>query len=235
MSCERPGGARPRPPVAHATRQERTSLRPPRARDRRRSDADGQRRARRSEGGNRACQVDERARDSSCTACETARAGGAAGAARQRRRRHAEGHDTSRGMTPILVSKVRSLRATQEASVPCQADLRGASTVGNSTWVAPEEPDRVFFLQPAVASPLPRAWWRLSALLVVGVLGRPPAREGLEGRASVSVVPGVHLGQTEERAGRQPEGQENRGHFWHEPTALGCRSECTSDRPRPGT
>ena len=34
-------------------------------------------------------------------------------------------------MTPILVSKVRSLRATQEASVPCQVDLRGASGVGN--------------------------------------------------------------------------------------------------------
>jgi hypothetical protein len=38
--------------------------------------------------------------------------------------------DTSSGMTPILVPKVRSLQATQEASVPCQADLRGASTVG---------------------------------------------------------------------------------------------------------
>jgi len=33
-------------------------------------------------------------------------------------------------MTPILVPKVRSLQATQKASVPCQADLRGASTVG---------------------------------------------------------------------------------------------------------
>ena len=59
--------------------------------------------------------------------------GRAAGAARQRRRRQAEGHGTSRGMTPILVSKVRGLQATQEASAPCQADLRGASTVGNAT------------------------------------------------------------------------------------------------------
>jgi len=105
----------------------------PRARDRRRSDADGQRRARRSEGGNRGCQVDERARDSSCTACETAPVGRAAGAARQRRRRHAEGHDTSRGMIPILGSKVRGLQATQEASAPCQADPRGATYVGNPT------------------------------------------------------------------------------------------------------
>ena len=53
--------------------------------------------------------------------------------ARRRRRRHPEGHDNSRGMTPILVSKVRGLQATQEDSVPCQVDPRGASRVGNAT------------------------------------------------------------------------------------------------------
>ena len=99
----------------------------------RRSDADRQRRARRSEGDNRGCQNSEKARGSSCTGCETAPAGRAAGAAHQRRRRHAEAHDNSRGMTPILVSKVRSLQATQQASVPCQVDPTGATHVGNPT------------------------------------------------------------------------------------------------------
>ena len=37
-------------------------------------------------------------------------------------------------MTPILVPKVRNIQATQEASAPCQADLMGASTVGNRRW-----------------------------------------------------------------------------------------------------
>ena len=72
--------------------------------------------------------------------------GRASGAARKRRRRHAEGDDTSRGMTPILVSKVRGLQATREASVPCQVDLRGVTYVGKLTWVAPEEPDGSLFL-----------------------------------------------------------------------------------------
>src|SRR5450756_195010 len=71
--------------------------------------------------------------DFSCTACEMAPGGPTARARRLPRRRGARGHDTSRGMTPILVSKVRSLQATQEASVPCQVDLRGVSRVGKAT------------------------------------------------------------------------------------------------------
>ena len=59
-----------------------------------------------------------RARDSSCTACETAPVGRAAGAARQRRRRHAEGHDTSRGMTPILVPNLKSSSRMNSAQIP---------------------------------------------------------------------------------------------------------------------
>ena len=55
-------------------------------------------------------------------------------------------------MTPILVPKVRSLQATQEASVPCQVDLRGASRVGKPTCVATEESYRGFFLNDTAMS-----------------------------------------------------------------------------------
>src|SRR5450756_3150478 len=126
--------------------------------------------------------------DSSCTACETAPVGRAAEAARQRRRRHAEGHDTSHGMTPILVPKVRSIQATQEASAPCQADLRGASTVGNPTWVPPEQPYPSSFRKHTSASAGPSALWRLPAQLVAGVLGPSPVLERCAGRASLSAV-----------------------------------------------
>ena len=55
-------------------------------------------------------------------------------------------------MTPILVSKVRGLQATQEAPVPGKVDLRGASRVGKATWVALEKPDRSLFLKCTAVS-----------------------------------------------------------------------------------
>src|SRR5450759_5216331 len=100
-------------------------------------------------------------------------------------------------MTPILGSKVRGLQATQEASVPCQVDPRGASRVGKPTWVVPEEFCRRVFRRYAVASARPSARWRLAAQLVAGVVGSPPALEGYAGSGplSLSAVAGPHHGR----------------------------------------
>ena len=55
-------------------------------------------------------------------------------------------------------------------------------------------------------------WWRLPALLVAGVLGPPPERERLAGRASPSVVPGLHHGRHRPQGAG---GRGNPGHLWH--------------------
>ena len=76
--------------------------------------------------------------------------------------------------------------------MPCQVDPRGASTVGNPTWVPPEQPYPSSFRKHTSASAGPSALWRLPAQLVAGVLGPSPVLERCAGRASLSAVAGAH-------------------------------------------
>ena len=79
----------------------------------------------------------------------------------------------------------------------CQADLRGASRVGNPTWVPPEQPYPSSFRKHTAASAGPSALWKLPAVLVAGVVGSPPALKGYAGSGplSLSAVARLHHGR----------------------------------------
>ena len=89
-------------------------------------------------------------------------------------------------------------------TVPHAVRTRGATCVGNPTWVVPEESYRRVFRRYAVASPLPSALWKLPGVLAAGVVGSSLELEGYAGWAALSAVaepchgrigPGVRVGE----------------------------------------
>ena len=124
---------------------------------------------------------------------------------RERRARLSDRMDAGGSRRPCN----RSARSVPRSPLSERVDWQH---VGKPTWVAPEGPDRSFFLKCTAVSTQPSVWWRLAAQLVAGAPGPAPSRERYAGRAFGSEVPGAHHSRHwPQGAG----GRGNPGHLWH--------------------